>query len=63
MDDLKCKWGDIFNLGITTSGLISIGFYNPGQTLDESDYSTIFLTIEQAETIYKLKQIIDGKTA
>lgn len=57
----KLKWGDISIMGITTSGLLSIEFYNPGQE-DGMDYSTIFLTIEQVQMINKLGEILNGKT-
>ena len=56
----KLKWGDITIIGITTSDRISIEFYNPGQC-DGTDYSIIFLTIEQAELINKLGEILRVK--
>lgn len=59
MEDTR-KWGDISTMGITESGMVSIEFYDPVQ-MDGSDYTTIYLTIEQVKTISKLGEIIDGK--
>ena len=57
----EAKWGDISIMGITTSGLISIEFYNPGQG-DGTDYSIITLTPEQVKIINKLGDILHGQT-
>ena len=53
----KPSYGDITIIGITESGLISIEFYDPGQQ-DGTDYTTIFLTIEQVKKISQLGEII-----
>lgn len=57
----KLTWGDISNIGITTSGLVSIEFYDPGQQ-DGTDYTTIYLTAEQTKMISKFGEILNGKT-
>ena len=57
----KLKYGYIMTFGITTSGFISIEFYDPGQQ-DGRDTTVIYLTIKQAKLISKLGEIIDVKT-
>ncbi len=57
----KLTYGDITVIGITTSGLVSIQFYDPSQ-LNGEEYSTIYLTIPQVEIISKLGEILSGKT-
>lgn len=55
----KRVWGDISIIGITESGMVSIEFYDPGQQ-DGTEYTAIFLTLEQAKKITKLVEIIGG---
>ena len=55
------KYGDITTIGITVSGLISIEFYDPGQ-IDGRDFTTIYLTAEQAKTVARMGDMINGST-
>ena len=58
MDELK--YGDITTIGITASGMISVEFYNPHQ-IEDQEYETVWLTVEQAKTIFKLARILESK--
>ena len=51
------KHGDILSIGLTTSGLVEINFYDCG-SCDDSNTSQLFLNKTQVDIIKKISELM-----